>query len=271
MLIYGSMFLTVYGAVLSFILGAIMGSFLNCTASRLVHGESIVKGRSHCTDCGHVLGPADLVPIFSYIFLKGKCRYCGKKMSPRYLISEIVSALVFVGIFLRYGAMEGALTLRLAEMLFLFSMLLCISFCDMEDFTIPDRLILITIAGRVVFLGIRFFTDRAECISLLLPSLIGGFSVSLPLLAVVLIYEKIKNTEAMGGGDFKLLFAIGVYFPWNINLFGFIAACVLGIVFAVLASKKKGEAFPFGPAISAGAWIAALCGAELVDAYMRLF
>lgn len=265
-MILGSVGLTVYVAVLAFVLGAVMGSFLNCTAIRLVHKESFVKGRSHCMSCGHELSAPDLVPIFSFLFLRGKCRYCGKKLSPRYLIAEIVSAVVFVSIVLRFG-----LTLRMAELLCLAAMLLCISFCDLEDYTIPDSLVIITIAIRLVFLAIRFFTDREECLSLLLPSLIGAFSISLPLLIIVLITEKVLKREAMGGGDIKLLFAIGCYFTWDVNLFGIFAACLVGILFAAIAKKRKGEAFPFGPSIAAGAWIAMLCGRELIDAYLGLF
>ncbi len=258
--------MTVYFAVVSFIFGAVMGSFLNCVAIRIVHGESFIRGRSHCMSCGHVLAAKDLVPIFSYLFLHGKCRYCGKKVSVRYPISELAAGIVFTTVFLRYGV-----TLRMFELLCLCALLLCISFCDLEDFTIPDSLVIITIAVRLVFLAVRFFIDREECLSLLLPSLIGAFSISLPLLIVVLIAEKVLKKEAMGGGDIKLLFALGCYFTWDVNLFGIVAACLVGIVFALIAKKSKGEAFPFGPSIAVGTWIAMLCGRDLIDAYLNLF
>ena len=258
--------MTVYFAVIAFVFGAVMGSFLNCAAIRIVRGESFVRGRSHCMSCGHELAAKDLIPIFSYLFLHGKCRYCGKKMSARYPISELVAGVVFLSVFLKYGV-----SLRMVELLFLCAMLLCISFCDLEDYTIPDSLIVITIALRIVFLAIRFFLDREECISLLLPSLIGAFSISLPLLIIVLIAEKVLKKEAMGGGDIKLLFALGCYFTWDVNLFGIVAACFVGIVFVMIAKKRKGEAFPFGPSIAAGTWISMLCGRELIDAYLKLF
>ena len=76
--------------------------------------------------------------------------------------------------------------------------------------------------------------------------------------------------EAMGGGDIKLLFALGCYFTWDVNLFGIVVACIVGIVFAMIAKKAKGEAFPFGPSIAVGTWIAMLCGRELIDAYLKL-
>ena len=76
--------LLIYCCVVSALLGAVFGSFLNCAAWRLGHGESVLRGRSHCTACGHVLGAADLVPILSWLFLRGKCRYCGSRIPARY-------------------------------------------------------------------------------------------------------------------------------------------------------------------------------------------
>ncbi|MDD7254218.1 MAG: prepilin peptidase, partial [Firmicutes bacterium] len=92
-----------YVIVLAVVLGAVFGSFLNCMAWRMVHHESVLKGRSHCASCGHPLKAADLVPVFSYLFLKGKCRYCGEKISPRYMAAELVSAALWLGCVFRYG------------------------------------------------------------------------------------------------------------------------------------------------------------------------
>ena len=81
MIIGQDTFLTAYVLTLAALLGAVFGSFINCMAYRLAHGQSVMKGRSRCTSCGHELGAADLVPVFSYVFLRGKCRYCGEKLS----------------------------------------------------------------------------------------------------------------------------------------------------------------------------------------------
>ena len=102
MSIYEDTFFMIYCCVLAGVFGAVLGSFLNCAAWRIAHGESFVKGKSHCTSCGHVLGFLDLIPVFSWIFLGGKCRYCKTKISPRYMLTELFFALVSVLTLLRF-------------------------------------------------------------------------------------------------------------------------------------------------------------------------
>lgn len=263
-MIYESLGLTIYTCVVAAVLGLVMGSFLNCAAIRMINGESIVKGRSHCGDCGHPLGPADLVPVFSWLFLKGKCRYCGAKVSARYPLTELVSAAVFVTVTLKFG-----LTLELVEMLILAGLLLCISFTDIEGYIIPDRLIIAGIAVRLVFVLIS-----GDILPELGRSLIGGLSISVPLLIVVLLMEKMTGKESMGGGDIKLVFMAGLYFTWTVNLLAFMAACVIGIVSGVIflrVSRSEDRHIPFGPSIAAGFWFAAVLGQPLITWYMGLF
>ena len=93
-MLYADPFLTVYCCLLAALLGACMGSFLNCAAWRIVHGESVLRGRSHCDACGHVLTVRDLIPVVSYLAAHGRCRYCGAKLSRRHVLAEAVSALV---------------------------------------------------------------------------------------------------------------------------------------------------------------------------------
>lgn len=105
----------IYILVVAFAFGAVFGSFLTCLADRLVRHESIVRGRSHCDHCGHVLGAADLVPIFSWLVLKGKCRYCGAHIPPRDVIVECMMGAVFAGGILRFGlGMEAVRWLALS-------------------------------------------------------------------------------------------------------------------------------------------------------------
>ena len=95
--------LTIYIIIISFIFGTVFGSFMNCLSWRYVNHESVLKGRSHCAVCGHELGAADLVPVFSFIFLKGRCRYCHEKISPRYVIVELITGLLFAVTAVRFG------------------------------------------------------------------------------------------------------------------------------------------------------------------------
>ena len=137
-----------YIYVIAFVFGSVMGSFLNCCAYRICHDMSIVKGRSMCDHCGHVLGVLDLVPIFSYLFSGGKCRYCGAKLSIRYFFSEVIGGLTYLFIVMKFG-----LSLECVKYLVLCSLLLCASFADLEDMIIPDRLIVLGLVNRLVELG----------------------------------------------------------------------------------------------------------------------
>lgn len=262
-ILHATPFITCYAVFLAAVLGLVAGSFLNCAAIRLVTGEKISRGRSHCMSCGHVLAASDLVPLFSWLFLKGKCRYCGAKISARYPVSELVSAVVFVALLFRFD-----ISLELLEFLVLASLLLCVSFADLEGYIIPDVLIIIGLTVRIVFILISCRPGAAA-----LESLIGALSISLPLLIIVLIAEKVMKKEAMGGGDIKLFFMAGSFFNWKENLLAAIFACVIGIVLGAAARKKCGESrpFPFGPAISAGYFLCMLFGREIVAAYMSLF
>ena len=255
--------ITAYLLFLTALLGAAMGSFLNCLGWRIVHGEKM-NGRSHCDVCGHVLTVRDLVPVFSYVFSKGRCRYCGAKLSARHLWGEIISALVFVSAVLKFDVSFQAL-----EGLLWASLLLACSFTDLEGYIIPDGFIVGMIALRLLFiaLGGNFIPE-------LWTALLGGFSVSAGLLLVVTLYEKISGKEAMGGGDIKLLFATGLYLGWQRNFLCLILSCFVGIVFAAISQRKSGEegkAFPFGPSIAAAAWLCYLWGEQWIAAYMGLF
>ena len=183
-------FLTVYYCVLAAVFGACMGSFLNCMAWRVVHGESVLRGRSHCDACGHVLGARDLVPVVSYLASGGRCRYCGAKLSSRHVWGEVIGAAVFVSLLLHYD-----ISLRLLEAWLLASILLACSFADLEGYIIPDRFLA---AGLVLFIASLFFVP--EPLRRLADGLLGGLGVALGLLAVVTVLEKRMGREAMGGG-----------------------------------------------------------------------
>ncbi len=265
-MLYLTPFITIYFCLLAAVLGACMGSFLACMAWRALHGESILKGRSHCDKCGHVLGAKDLVPVFSYLALNGRCRYCGAKMSQSFLWSEVVAALVFVSLLLRYD-----ISLQTLEFLLLASVLMASAFADLEEYIIPDRFIIAGIAFRVIFILIS-----GDALHEALESLLGGASVAAALLAVSLLLEKILKRDAMGGGDIKLLFLTGLYFGWQRNLLLLILACFAGILFGVVSmrAREKNEdakLIPWGPSIAFAAWMTALFGQNVLNWYLSLF
>ena len=248
----------VYLTVLTALIGLVMGSFLNAWAWRVAHGEKISRGRSHCTACGHVLSALDLIPLFSWLFLKGKCRYCGKKISARYPAAELVCMLLYLSIVYRYGFCMD--TLRL---LMLGSLLLASSITDMEIMELPDIMTGLMAAASLLRL--------ANGLSELKPMLIGLAAVSVPLLIVVLIMEAVLKRTAMGGGDIKLIAVLGLHFGALKTLFLLIAACFIGLISAKLIRKKDGREFPFGPSIAMAAWLTMMLGDQAVNAYLALF
>lgn len=261
-----SKFNTVYFLTLAAILGACMGSFLNCMAWRIVHGESVLKGRSHCDKCGHVLKFGDLIPIFSYLAHKGKCRWCGEKLSKQYLWSEIISAVVFTSIIYKYDISLNAL-----QYLIWASLLMACSFADLEGYIIPDRFIIAAAVVRAVFILIS-----GDIVGELTFTILGGIAVAAGLLIIVTVFEKIIKREAMGGGDIKLIFATGIYLGWQKNILCIFAACIIGIIFGVATQKKRetqedAKIFPFGPSIAVAAWLCLLFGDRLINGYMSLF
>ena len=272
--------------------GMCMGSFLNCAAWRIVHEESVLHGRSHCAKCNHPLGFFDLIPLFSYVCLGGKCRYCGQKIAFRYLLAELLSAAVFGSILVGFG-----FTLMALEAAFLAAILLCISFADLEDYLVPDRLIIAGIAGRLVFVITSGILEHSLWKDLL-NTVIGGFAVALPLYLLVIIADKVMDKETMGGGDIKMIFMIGLYFRWQCSLFIMIVACIFGMIFgivnnarqkdaepievpdasasteeilAAIEAKEEQKLIPFGPSIAAGTWVAMFFGSFVVDWYQSLF
>ena len=258
--------LTVYCCLLALVLGLCMGSFLNCMAWRIVRGESVLKGRSHCDVCGHVLTRADLVPVVSFLWHKGRCRWCGAKLSKEHLLAEIWTGLTYVLLLLKYD-----ISLQGLEWAIFASLLLACSFADLEGYMIPDRFILAGIAVRLAFFFV-LHESWAEA----LDSLLGGFAVGGGLLALVLLYEKARKVDAMGGGDLKLLFVTGLYLGWKRNLLALLFACVFGIVFALATrgrrqNQEDEKIFPWGPSICAAAIFAALIGNEVIAAYLGLF
>lgn len=211
--------------------------------------------------CGHKLGVLDLVPLFSWLLLRRKCRYCGSEISARYPLSELALGLVYVLILAKYD-----LTLRTLELIVLCSLLLCVTLCDLDQHIIPDRFIVIGIINRIIF--ILLSGNILEEFKL---SLIGAFSVSLPLLVLSLILDKILKKDTMGGGDIKLFFMAGMYFVWSVNVLVLFMSAIIGILFGILIKKNEEKQIPFGPAVSVGYFLGMLGGSEFIDLYAGLF
>lgn len=247
----------IYFTFLAALLGLVMGSFCNAWGWRIVHHESISRGRSHCPSCGHVLSPLDLVPLLSWLMLKGRCRYCHAPVSKRYPVTEAVSMLMYVSIFLRYG-----FTLDTIRFIILASLLFTASLVDIDIMEIPDRMLIFACAAALIRLH--------EGISVL-PGMLAGFAaISVPLFIFVLIAEHILKKPAMGGGDIKLIAVLGLHFGVVKTLLILIIACFVGLIGAAAARKGRGVEFPFGPSIAIAAWIVMLIGDGVAAWYLGL-
>lgn len=245
---------------LAALLGLGLGSFCNAWAWRLVHGESITRGRSHCVQCGHTLSVQDLAPLASYVCLKGRCRYCGAAIPWRYPAAEAVSALFFVSVFLGYGA--GLTAVRLAA---LGCLLLVLSLVDWEIREIPDGLLLAAALLALLRLPVE---GRPGLFS----ALLGGVAVSVPLLGFVLAADRVMGRETMGGGDLKLFAVLGLHFGPAQTLLLLILSCLLGLLLGGwMRRRNRGEQIPFGPAVSLAGWLVMLFGAQALGWYLSLF
>ncbi len=263
MSIYDGPAILAYFCVFAAILGAVLGSFLNCAAWRLAHNESFISGHSHCPSCGHDLGVPDLVPVLSWCFLRGKCRYCGAKVSVRYPLTELFFALVTVVCLLR-----GDLTvLTLRNWIFL-CCLFCLSLVDLDAYIIPDGCILIAL---LVWLAALPFSGMswAEIGLHVLSGIVTGGAILLLSLAM----DRILHKDTMGGGDIKLFAVVGLYLGFAASLFAVMMACVFGLLFSAVLRLLPGERdaqIPFGPSISASAAVVLLFGEPVINWYLHL-
>lgn len=243
------------------IFGAVLGSFLDCAVSRWAAGEkNIFAGRSRCDSCGHTLGVLDLIPVFSFLIRRGKCKYCGEKIPRDCLISELAGALALGLIGWRFG-----LSLETAQWAIWAALLLALSLTDRAKRIIPDKLVLALAVNRVIW----FFVLRQGVVTQALDFL-KACAVPAALLILVLLWEKRSGKEVMGGGDIKLLFAFALYLTWPQMLLTLLAGCLLGLIWAAIAGRKKGMALPFGPFLAAGALLTVCFGAPLLDWYFAL-
>ncbi|GAB6267284.1 MAG: A24 family peptidase [Smithella sp.] len=242
----------------AFIFGAAIGSFLNVCIFRLPAETSIVKPRSQCPHCKHPLRYYDNIPLISFFFLRGKCRDCGGAISWRYPLVELITALLALLLFLKFG-----LTLSFLIYFIFTAVLIVITFIDLDHQIIPD---ILTLPGIPIFFLAAIFLVKIPWMEALIGLLIGGGV----LLAIAFVYELLTKREGMGGGDIKLLAMIGGFLGWKslifILLFSSLAGAIVGITAMIIKKQDMKYAVPFGPFLSAAAVAYLFWG----EAFMRL-
>lgn len=248
--------------LLIFLTFTFIGSFLNVCIYRIPREESIVFPGSHCPECGTTLKPYDLIPVISWIMLRGKCRSCGTAISPRYPAVELLTALLVTLVFIQYG-----LTIHFILFSLLTLLLVVLTFIDLDHQIIPDGVNLLAAAGGVVKIAFGLISGNGLTIGqAALGVLIGG--------GFFLVIAIVSN-GGMGGGDIKLMAALGLWFGWQgILLVMFLSFMIGGIVsVGLLIARKAGrkQMVPFGPFIAVGAYVTAVFGNEIITWYFSQF
>lgn len=239
-----------------FIFGTVIGSFMNVVIYRVPRKISIAKGRSFCPACSHKLGAADLVPLISWIGLRGKCRYCKAPISPRYPIVELLGGAVAVLCVALKGFTPMAAVAFCAIMI-----LMDIAFIDADTMEIPNGLV---IALAVPAIAAAFLAPQIGIVE----RAIGIAAISVPMLLITLAIK-----GAFGGGDIKLMAAAGFLLGWKLSLLAMFFALITGGAYGVylLAAKKKGKKdhFAFGPFLASGCAFSLLIGQVILDWYIN--
>ncbi len=246
------MAITIFYGIEIFLMGIIIGSFLNVCIYRIPKEESIVVVRSHCMNCGYQLKWYDLFPIFSYIFLGGKCRKCKQKISIQYPLIEGLNGCLYLLIYAVYGVSMTTLLYCL-----LFSALVVISVIDFREYIIPPGIVIFILALGLI----RVITDYTNWLTFA----IGLLSVSIPLLLI----HVFTGGRGMGLGDVKLMAAAGLLLGWKITILAFLLGCIIGSIVHLIRMRvtKVDHLLAFGPYLSVGLMIAALWGEKMIQWY----
>ncbi len=264
--------------IIIFMFGACIGSFYNVITMRVPIHETFVKGRSHCPKCQHELKAWDLVPFFSWIFLRGKCRYCHEKISFRYPLMELVGGLTAL-----FSVWQLGYTVNALLLFYIISVLVTLSVIDQATMEIPNGFhIAILIAAIVsIWFDPTFGVNSVTLVS----RAIGFFCISVPMYLLAVL------TGGFGGGDVKLMAVAGLLLGWKgvicaffVGIFSAAFYCIYILIYAIIVIVKK-EApsfkegmnaamkmpFAFGPYLSVGIVVSYLWSDALISFYLGMF
>lgn len=249
--------------ILTFIFGSIIGSFLNVCIYRIPRKESIAYPPSHCPKCSTPLKWYELIPIISFLFQKGKCRYCGDAISPQYPIVELLNGILYTIIFYFNGASIDSIFYSL-----IVSILVIISFIDYYQQIIPDSLLVIAIILSISYKFTVFILCKTpfNLLNSMLGLLIGG-----GLFLIIALASK----GGMGGGDIKLISVLGFILGLKNILLNILLSFIIGAGFSIflLLSKRKGkkDSIPFGPFINIAFVVTLFSGDMIINWYINSF
>jgi leader peptidase (prepilin peptidase) / N-methyltransferase len=246
--------------ILILIIGLCIGSFLNVCIYRIPREESIAFPPSHCTSCGYELKAVDLIPIISYLFLKGKCRKCGEKISINYPLVELLNGVLYLLIFLRFG-----LSLSFVFYSLLTSLLIVISYIDLDSKYIYSSTTILGVVLAAIYIVVGLYTKDISISNNVLGGAIG----------YGIIYLIVVITKGMGQGDAEVAGVCGLFIGIKgILVCLFIAVVLGGLVAAIILIfklKEKKSEIAFSPYISIGSIVYILLGKEILSLYLNFF
>jgi leader peptidase (prepilin peptidase)/N-methyltransferase len=249
--------------IAGFLLGLLVGSFLNVVIWRVPRGESVVRPPSHCPACDRPIRPRDNVPVVSWLLLHGRCRDCAAPISPRYPLVELATGLVFAALALRLG-----LSADLPAFLYLGAVGVALAMIDIDCKRLPNALVLPSYPVAAGLLGVAALVDaRPED---LLRAALGAVALYAFYFVLALVYP-----AGMGFGDVKLAGVLGIYLGWLgwgelvVGAFlGFLFGGVVGLLLMAVRRAGRKSSLPFGPYMLGGALVAILWGGALADLYL---
>jgi prepilin signal peptidase PulO-like enzyme (type II secretory pathway) len=252
--------------ILAAVIGLLVGSFLNNVILRTHEGKTFVKGRSSCPNCGHVLSPLELVPVLSWLGLRGRCCQCKEPISWQYPTVELLTAALFVWAYITHTPDTLGNLAVLLLWGWVISGLVVLSVYDLRWYLLPDKVLLPLIipAGLILIIeSLQAHSWRVAAGPLFAALLFGGIFY---LLAVV------TKGKGMGGGDIKLAFVMGLLLgiqKTSLAMFlAFVVAAVVGAILIVLRLKSRRSHIPFGPFLIGGTLIAYLAGSPILHWYL---
>ena len=221
----------------------------------------IVFTRSHCTHCGHSIHARENIPLISYLLLRGRCSSCKNRISPRYPLVELGTAVLFTITIWHFGPGVPGLTALL-----LTAFLIALTGIDIDHQLLPDNMTLPLLWGGIL---INFWSVHTDLAS----SVIGAMAGYLALWSIYHLFRLLTGKEGMGYGDFKLLAALGAWMGWQILplivLLSSVVGAVVGLILMGAGKLKRDKPMPFGPFIAAAGWIALIWGERIMDFYTR--
>ncbi|NNU75928.1 prepilin peptidase [Clostridium estertheticum] len=248
-----------------FILGLLIGSFLNVCIYRIPRGESISYPPSHCTSCGNKIKPYDLIPVISWIFLRGKCRKCGEKISMRYALVELTTSVLFILTYLQYGY-----SIYLAKYLVLIPFLIVIAMIDYDTMEVYATTTWLAIAVGIISLGVNLYLGE-PVIDYIYGGLLGAGIITF----IILMSKLILGTEGMGWGDVEICGLCGLFLGFKLTFvmifFSFIIGGVIGVYLLKVKKKNGRSEMAFGPSIIMATLFMIILGDKILNWYLGTF